>query len=88
MEKKMIKKLYKKFVIAIVAVVLTLTSFGCNQLPPDNSVPVTGVTLNKTELTLNVGEAETLIATVNPTNATINDRAPFKNLFIVKPPCF
>ena len=66
----MIKKLYKKFVVAIVAVVLTLTSFGCNQLPPDNSVPVIGLTLNKTELTLNVGETETLIATVNPTNAT------------------
>jgi len=66
----MIKKLYKKFVIAVVAVVLALTSFGCNQIPPDDNVSVTSITLNKTELTLNVGESETLVATINPTNAT------------------
>ena len=34
------------------------------------TVPVTGVTLNKTTLSLTVGGTETLTATVNPTNAT------------------
>lgn len=34
------------------------------------TVPVTSVTLNKTELTLAKGSSETLIATVNPSNAT------------------
>ena len=33
-------------------------------------IPVTSVTLNKTELKLNKGAIETLIATVNPNNAT------------------
>lgn len=34
------------------------------------TVPVTGVTLNKTELTLEAGQSETLTATVAPSNAT------------------
>ena len=34
------------------------------------NVPVTGVTLNKTELTLTEGNSETLTATVKPSNAT------------------
>ena len=33
-------------------------------------IPVTGVSLNKTSLTLNVGASETLTATVSPSNAT------------------
>ena len=35
-----------------------------------NAISVTGVTLNKTSLTLNVGASETLTATVTPSNAT------------------
>lgn len=37
---------------------------------PSSNVAVTGVTLNKTELPLNVGATETLTATVAPDNAT------------------
>lgn len=37
---------------------------------PSSNVAVTGVTLNKTELPLNVGATETLTATVAPENAT------------------
>lgn len=36
------------------------------------TVPVTGVTLNKSDLELTVGETETLVATVKPDNATNN----------------
>ena len=35
-----------------------------------NSIPVTGVTLNKNTLTLNVGATEKLVATVDPSTAT------------------
>ena len=37
---------------------------------PVEVIPVKGVTLNKETLTLNIGDSETLIATVNPINAT------------------
>ena len=33
-------------------------------------VPVTGISLNKTETTINAGDTETLIATIDPNNAT------------------
>lgn len=36
----------------------------------DSTVEVTSVTLNKTSLSLNVGDSDTLVATVNPSNAT------------------
>jgi len=36
----------------------------------DPSIPVTGVALNKTAASITIGNAETLIATVSPTNAT------------------
>jgi len=35
--------------------------------------PVTGVTLNKNTLSLNIGETDTIIATVTPSNATYKD---------------
>ena len=38
--------------------------------PAPSVVPVTGVTLDKTELSLKVGKSETLVATVQPENAT------------------
>ena len=37
---------------------------------PSTTVPVTGVSLNKTSLTLDAGKSETLTATVTPSNAT------------------
>ena len=36
----------------------------------DDTVAVTSITVNKTSLTLNVGDNETLVATINPENAT------------------
>ena len=36
----------------------------------NETIPVTGVTLNKTTLTLTIGDEETLIATIEPVNAT------------------
>ena len=53
-------------------VMAALMFFGCetDDNPPDNNnVTVTGVTLNKTTLTLEVGKNERLIATVTPNNA-------------------
>ena len=45
---------------------------GCSIRPvyDDAATPVTGVTINKTELELSVGESTTLLATVFPENAT------------------
>ena len=40
---------------------------GCKK---DNDTPVTGVALNKEFLTLSLGDTETLIATIQPKNAT------------------
>ena len=74
------KKLAKVF-LCVASLGLLLT--GCDnssssgsQQPSDpgqtepTTVKVTGVTLNKTEVTLKVGETDTLIATVAPENAT------------------
>ena len=48
----------------------TATSNDTDTQIEANSVPVTDVTLNKTELSLKVGGSETLTATVSPDNAT------------------
>ena len=46
-------------------------SYQDNILPPiDDSIPVTGITLNKTSETLTVGNTVSLTATVTPSNAT------------------
>ena len=42
----------------------------CQVSVQKNRVPATSVTLNKTSLSLSLGETETLIATVEPSNAT------------------
>lgn len=58
----------RPFAILVLAAFL----FSCVKQPqelPDPVVPVTSVTLNKTELTLVEGEEETLVATVKPDNA-------------------
>ena len=59
----------------LVATVLLSTSFwSCSKNeepePTPPAVTVTGVTLNKTELTLETGDSETLTATVAPSDAT------------------
>jgi fructan beta-fructosidase len=45
-------------------------NFDNIRIPTQSSVPVTGVTLNKTSTSLSVGNSETLVATVSPSNAT------------------
>ena len=55
----------KKLVFAIISVALVV---ACQKAP--SIVSVSGVTLNKTSLTLTEGGSETLVATVNPGNAT------------------
>ena len=56
------------------AVIIATTSNGktaiCTVTVSVPTVDVTGVTLNKTELSLTVGESATLTATVTPANAT------------------
>ena len=55
----------KKLIFAIISVALVV---ACQKAP--SIVSVSGVTLNKTSLTLTEGGSETLVATVNPSNAT------------------
>ena len=50
----------------VLSITLTVSGEGGGS----TTVPVTGVTLNKTELTLEAGQSETLTATVAPSNAT------------------
>ena len=50
----------------------------CKVTVSDKEVNVTGVTLNKTALTLNIGASETLTATVAPANAT-NQKVTWKS---------
>ncbi len=47
----------------------TFTYLGSHTMNEAN-VPVSGVTLNKSNTTIGVGQAETLVATVQPSNAT------------------
>jgi len=67
------KKVLK--VLSIIALVAVIGfSFACSGCGGDDRdgkpVPVTGVTLNKTSLSLAVGSSETLTANVAPENAT------------------
>lgn len=45
-------------------------STTCSIAVSENVIPVTAITLNKTTLPLQVGQSETLVATVEPDNAT------------------
>jgi Uncharacterized conserved protein len=60
------------FVFAAFALTAVLVSYnGCSKKPVKPPViAVTGVSLNKTTISLTVGAKETLVATVAPTNAT------------------
>ena len=71
------EKLLRTFIAAIAAALFSMTLFSCGPDEPDNNgltgpttVAVTGVTLNKTSLSLVEGNSETLTATVSPDNAT------------------
>lgn len=55
-----------KALIPVAAAMLALTACP----PQSKNVAVTSVSLNKESLTLNINDAETLIATVNPSDAT------------------
>lgn len=71
------EKLLSTSIAAIAAALFSMTLFSCGPDEPDNNgstgpttVAVTGVTLNKTSLSLVEGNSETLTATVSPDNAT------------------
>jgi len=67
----------KKYVIYVMTAVFALSAvFTACKKDKDGKgsndvIPVTGVTLNKETLTLGVGDTDTLIATIQPDNATI-----------------
>lgn len=61
----------KKLIITIMAIVCALCcAFALVACGEDEVVAVEDISLNKTEITLNVGASETLQATVTPKNAT------------------
>lgn len=60
----------KKLIITILAAVCALTCFIGLTACGEDPVAVTGITLNKSSLPLEVGGEETLTATVSPNNAT------------------
>ena len=62
---------FSKATFAIVAIMmLSIAISGCKKDENDPSIRVTGVSLNKSSLSLNAGATETLIATITPTEAT------------------
>ena len=62
----------KRFVTTLIIGILALAcAFGFTACNKESSpVSVTGITLNKTELSLDFGGEEPLVATVQPENAT------------------
>ncbi|MDR0290567.1 MAG: bacterial Ig-like domain-containing protein [Treponema sp.] len=62
------KKAIKLFGIIAIVAVIGFTTAACEQ--PTNEPAKVGVTLNKTSLSLTVGQEETLTATVTPADAT------------------
>lgn len=68
------KKIFYALCILLTAV-LTVSAVACGgkkeeEKPKDQTVAVSGVTLDKTEATLKIGESVVLTATVSPENAT------------------
>jgi hypothetical protein len=57
-----------KEVLFVVAAMLAVFLMGCNMSITE--VPVTGVTLDKESISLFIGEEQTLVATIAPSNAT------------------
>ena len=65
------KRLFGFFSAAFVAVFVSLSLFSCgHEDPVPATVGVSGVSINKTTLSLTEGGSETLTATVAPDNAT------------------
>ena len=68
--------LFRDTALLVAAVLLTTAFWSCSKSkeeapePTPPAVSVTGVTLNKTTLTLAIGGSETLTATVAPADAT------------------
>ena len=62
----------KKYILTLAAALFALvfSLMACGGNGGDDTVHVTGVTLNQTEVTLAIGGAETLIPTVQPADAT------------------
>ena len=69
------KHLTKKVVLTVlsllfaISLAMGLSACGRNDNPPD-AIEVTSVSLSQSELSLKIGDSETLIATVSPSNAT------------------
>ena len=59
----------KKLLITLLAIVAVMCFAACNT-PDDGVVKVTDITLDKTEITLAEGEAQTLLVIVTPADAT------------------
>ncbi|MEG1622257.1 MAG: Ig-like domain-containing protein [Alistipes sp.] len=53
----------------VASITATANGFSASCEVTVSAIPVTGISLNKTTLTLKIGETETLIATVTPENA-------------------
>jgi hypothetical protein len=67
------KNLAKRLGIISLVAVIGFSMAGCDGSSGDDgcgNVAVTGVSLNKTTLSLNAGETETLTASISPSNAT------------------
>ncbi|GHV66642.1 hypothetical protein FACS1894199_10480 [Bacteroidia bacterium] len=64
------KKYLKVALIGAIVAVSTAMFFACSDDDNDVTVAVTGISLNKTTLTLTAGDTATLTATVLPANAT------------------
>ncbi|BDX38863.1 hypothetical protein CYCD_22180 [Tenuifilaceae bacterium CYCD] len=58
------------FLIAALSILATGALWSCSDDDDDTTIAVTGVTLNKTTLSLTDGSSETLTATISPSNAT------------------
>ncbi len=62
------KKILYFFSVIVVVTITTLVANCCKE--DDKKVAVTGVTLNENKLTITVGDTRSLLATVNPEDAT------------------
>ena len=74
--------LFRQAILLVAAVLLTTNFWSCSKedvpepIPP--TVAVTGVTLDKTSISLLVGDSETLTATVSPKDAA-NKKVTWKS---------
>ena len=59
-------------IVFLAATIFSILSFlsSCEKVPVDNTIYVTGITLNKTSVTIYEGESVSLTATVSPHDAT------------------